>query len=175
MRFHLAQDEISPSQAGSFLIYEQLNLRKNHRIRERTNLIFFQFQPMYYHLGHFSKFVLPGSFRIDMTSSSTINGLEYIAFLLPDGSKCAVILNRSNNDIKITMSIGRGYLNGEIKASSIQTYLWLWWIFEHSDLLTAIWIENGKVGWMLSLGNVNLKSWSQFFNLNDLMFLIMVV
>ncbi|CAB4020099.1 glucosylceramidase-like, partial [Paramuricea clavata] len=82
-------------------------------------------QPMYYHLGHFSKFVLPGSFRIDMTSSSTINGLEYIAFLLPNGSKCAVILNRSNNDIKITMNIGRGYLNGEIKASSIQTYLWL--------------------------------------------------
>ena len=145
---------------------------ENSRILERTNIFILQFQPMYYHLGHFSKFVLPGSFRIDMTSSSTINGLEYIAFLLPDGSKCAVILNRSNDDLKITINIGRGYLNGEIKASSIQTYLWLWWIFEHSDLLTAIWNENGKVGWMLSLGHVNFKSWSQFFNLNVL---IMVV
>jgi O-glycosyl hydrolase len=60
-----------------------------------------------------------------MDPPSTVSGLEYLAFLLPDGSKCAVLLNRSNDDIKITMNIGRGYISGEIKASSIQTYLWI--------------------------------------------------
>jgi glucosylceramidase len=79
---------------------------------------------MFYHLGHFSKFVLPGSFRIDITSS-TFNNLEHIAFLLPDGSKCAVVLNRSNDDTKITINVGLGYITDEVKASSIQTYLWM--------------------------------------------------
>lgn len=81
---------------------------------------------MFYHLGHFSKFVPPGSFRVDISPpTSTVTGLEYIAFMLPDGSKCAVILNRSNSDVKVTLSTGTGYIVGEIKASSIQTYLWL--------------------------------------------------
>jgi hypothetical protein len=31
------------------------------------------------------------------------------------------------------MNIGRGYISGEIKASSIQTYLWIW-------LFTVIWM-----------------------------------
>ena len=89
---------------------------------------------MYFHMGHFSKFVPPGSFRIEIKSSSNpfrflhdilFGGLEYIAFLLPDGSKSAVVVNRSKDDIKITLNIGRGYINGKVKASSIQTYLWL--------------------------------------------------
>ena len=80
---------------------------------------------MFYHLGHFSKFVKPGSLRIDISPpTSTVTGLEYIAFLLRDNSTCAVILNRSKMDVKITLSTGVGYILGEIKASSIQTYLW---------------------------------------------------
>ena len=57
-------------------------------------------------------------------TSSTDSGLEYVAFKLPDGNKTAVVLNRSNDDVKITINIGRGYINGEVKASSIQTYVW---------------------------------------------------
>ena len=89
-------------------------------------VIFYSFQPMFYHLGHFSKFVPPGSLRVDISPpTSTVTGLEYIAFILPDGSKCAVILNRSNSDVKIALNTGAGHIVGEIKASSIQTYLWL--------------------------------------------------
>lgn len=80
---------------------------------------------MFYHLGHFSKFVEPGSFRIDL-SSETSRELEYVAFQLPDKSKAAVLLNRSTKDYHVSIDIGNGYfINGQIKSSSIQTYLWM--------------------------------------------------
>lgn len=49
-------------------------------------------QPMFYVLGHFSKFILPGSQRID--STITGDGVNGIAFLRPDGKVAVVIRNR---------------------------------------------------------------------------------
>lgn len=49
-------------------------------------------QPMYYVLGHFSKYVPPNSVRIGTTLENTV-GIENVAFLTPDGSVVLVILN----------------------------------------------------------------------------------
>lgn len=48
-------------------------------------------QPMFYAIGHFSKFVPPGSFRIGTLSG--VDGLNVAAFSRPDGGVVLVILN----------------------------------------------------------------------------------
>ncbi|XP_050402562.1 lysosomal acid glucosylceramidase isoform X2 [Patella vulgata] len=81
-------------------------------------------QPMFYALGHFSKFVLPGSKRVDIKQNG-ISSLELAAFILPDSSKVVVVLNRS--DKEETFSINDpavGFINAQIPAHAIQTYIW---------------------------------------------------
>ncbi|NXT87507.1 GLCM Glucosylceramidase, partial [Anhinga rufa] len=53
-------------------------------------------QPMFYHLGHFSKFIPEGSQRVGLVASreSKKTDLEYTAFLRPDGAVVVVVLNR---------------------------------------------------------------------------------
>lgn len=49
-------------------------------------------QPMFYAMGHFSKFVVPDSHRIKTTS--TFNNLPVISFKRPDGGTVVVIMNK---------------------------------------------------------------------------------
>ncbi|XP_008937222.1 PREDICTED: glucosylceramidase-like, partial [Merops nubicus] len=53
-------------------------------------------QPMFYHMGHFSKFIPEGSQRVGLVASkgSKKVDLEYTAFLRPDGAVVVVVLNR---------------------------------------------------------------------------------
>ncbi|NXY38589.1 GLCM Glucosylceramidase, partial [Pomatorhinus ruficollis] len=53
-------------------------------------------QPMFYHMGHFSKFIPEGSQRVGLVASreSKKTALEYTAFLRPDGAVVVVVLNR---------------------------------------------------------------------------------
>ncbi|NXB82122.1 GLCM Glucosylceramidase, partial [Donacobius atricapilla] len=53
-------------------------------------------QPMFYHMGHFSKFIPEGSQRVGLIASreSKKTMLEYTAFLRPDGAVVVVVLNR---------------------------------------------------------------------------------
>ncbi|XP_063172817.1 lysosomal acid glucosylceramidase-like [Candoia aspera] len=83
-------------------------------------------QPMFYHLGHFSKFILEDSQRVGLTvieSFANVN-LEHVALLRPDGSMVVVVLNRSLFNVSIGISDSLGFILTEIPASSIQTYLW---------------------------------------------------
>ncbi|XP_039307628.1 lysosomal acid glucosylceramidase isoform X2 [Solenopsis invicta] len=59
-------------------------------------------QPMFYVLGHFSKYVPPNSVRIGTTSENT-KGIQNIAFSTPDGAVVLVILNlnKENREILI--------------------------------------------------------------------------
>jgi glucosylceramidase len=62
------------------------------------------FNSSYYHIGHFSKHVKPGAFRI---FSKTVNEkVKHIAFLNPDGSIVIVILNESEFDYNISLDLG---------------------------------------------------------------------
>lgn len=49
-------------------------------------------QPMFYAIGHFSKFVIPGSQRIYSTTDG--DDISSLAFLRPDGKVALVIENK---------------------------------------------------------------------------------
>lgn len=92
-------------------------------IVDAKNQAFYK-QPMFYHLGHFSKFVPPGSQRISVTSSKG-NSLEFIGFLTPQSNNVLVILNTSAKNVSISISDKEaGIISDAIPAYSIQTYIW---------------------------------------------------
>ena len=49
-------------------------------------------QPMYYALGHFTKFIPPGSVRVH-SSGIHMNGLQSLTVLRPDDKIVVVLLN----------------------------------------------------------------------------------
>jgi glucosylceramidase len=51
-------------------------------------------QPMFYALGHFSKFLTEGSKRVHITKQKNPSGLQVIAFMRPDQAIVAVVFNR---------------------------------------------------------------------------------
>ncbi|XP_070542233.1 lysosomal acid glucosylceramidase-like [Ptychodera flava] len=82
-------------------------------------------QPMFYHLGHFSKFVTPGSVRIDIHANED-NKLEVIAFLTTQKEVVVVMLNRQDAAVPVNLyDPAIGYINAEVPARSIQTYIWM--------------------------------------------------
>ncbi|XP_027726595.1 lysosomal acid glucosylceramidase isoform X2 [Vombatus ursinus] len=81
-------------------------------------------QPMFYHLGHFSKFIPEGSQRIGLDANQNTN-LETVALLRPDGAVVLVVLNRSSQDELLTIADPAvGFMQTLAPADSIQTYLW---------------------------------------------------
>ncbi|KAJ8963242.1 hypothetical protein NQ318_018708 [Aromia moschata] len=51
-------------------------------------------QPMFYALGHFSKFIRPGSVRLDASITGSDNDLKAVAFLRPDNLIALVVFNK---------------------------------------------------------------------------------
>ncbi|XP_074118302.1 lysosomal acid glucosylceramidase [Sminthopsis crassicaudata] len=81
-------------------------------------------QPMFYHLGHFSKFIPEGSQRIGLDASQKTH-LETVALLRPDGAAVLVVLNSSSQDEPLTIADPAvGFIQTLAPAYSIQTYLW---------------------------------------------------
>ncbi|KAK2540076.1 hypothetical protein Q9966_004651 [Columba livia] len=84
-------------------------------------------QPMFYHLGHFSKFIPEGSRRVGLRSvrQNPSCQLEHVAFLRPDGAVVLVVLNRSSWDVPFGIcDPSVGFIEAVSPANSIQTYLW---------------------------------------------------
>ena len=75
--------------------------------------------PTFYHLMHFSRFILPGSTVIKSDFSNGIIAMR------PDGYKVAVVLNSGIGSKKYSIIDGKNFINIEIDARSIQTVLWL--------------------------------------------------
>lgn len=83
-------------------------------------------QPMYYHLGHFSKFHVEGSVRVSSTSNVG-DKLKFTAMQRPDGYIVVVILNEQNEDMAFQINVGSypsETLGSTISKRSIQTYVW---------------------------------------------------
>ncbi|EPY90027.1 glucosylceramidase precursor [Camelus ferus] len=81
-------------------------------------------QPMFYHLGHFSKFIPEGSQRVGLVASKK-NDLDTVALMHPDGSAVVVVLNRSSKDVPLTIKDpAMGFLETISPGYSIHTYLW---------------------------------------------------
>lgn len=50
-------------------------------------------QPYYYAIGHFSKFVIPDSIRIDVSFEPKNQNLKAVAFLRPDNLTAVILYN----------------------------------------------------------------------------------
>ncbi|XP_077513151.1 lysosomal acid glucosylceramidase-like [Amblyomma americanum] len=85
-------------------------------------------QPMYYALGHFSKFVPRGSVRIDsrLEGGTAAAKLEYAAFKTPDSAVVVIVLNKEDSKwtLKIEDPSGRGSVQKVINERSIATFIW---------------------------------------------------
>lgn len=75
----------------------------------------------YYYIGHFSKFINPGSTRIAFSNYS--ENLEITAFKNPDNSLAVVVLNRKWFDINFNICIYDRLIKDNIQANSILTYV----------------------------------------------------
>jgi glucosylceramidase len=78
----------------------------------------------YYAIGHFSKFVRPGAFRISSTSFDSSTKLDHVAFVNTDGSKVLVVSNNDNAAKSFTVKVGDVQFSYPIKAKSVATVVW---------------------------------------------------
>ncbi|KAG7376291.1 hypothetical protein PHYPSEUDO_013793 [Phytophthora pseudosyringae] len=66
-------------------------------------------QPMYYVMGHFSKFLVPGSLQVQLNvssdASSTLENVDRVAFLTPKDQLVVVLSNRDSLEKSIRMSL----------------------------------------------------------------------
>lgn len=82
--------------------------------------------PQFYAMAHFSKFILPGSIRIDAKISGSMNSkLLTTAFLRPDNKVTVVIYNGAQQAFGLTVEDKiKGRVNIRLKPKSINTLLY---------------------------------------------------
>ncbi len=83
----------------------------------------YRFTNYYYEIGHFSKFVLPGAYRI-YSSSFGEGNLEDAAFKNPDGSEVVVAYNTSKRKRSFTLQWGSDAITYSLPAGGIATFTW---------------------------------------------------
>jgi glucosylceramidase len=97
------------------------NCRGVVTINQSTGAVTYEVE--YYALGHASKFVVPGAFRI---SSNTFGAgsIENVAFKNPDGSKAVIVLNSgtASNTFKIRWA-GQSFTYS-LPAGAVATFKW---------------------------------------------------
>lgn len=83
----------------------------------------FRYNFDYYTIGHLSKFVLPGAYRI-ASSSYPEDGLESVAFQNPDGSKALVVANFNDENIAFMVRWGEASFTYTLPAKAAATFVW---------------------------------------------------
>ena len=81
-------------------------------------------QPMYYALGHFSKFLTPGSVKIGPTTERSADLFQTTAFLRPDGGTVVIALNLGDDFVELTIKDSNEKLSHLVKPRSMQTYIY---------------------------------------------------
>uniref|UniRef100_L7M0C6 Glucosylceramidase n=1 Tax=Rhipicephalus pulchellus TaxID=72859 RepID=L7M0C6_RHIPC len=83
-------------------------------------------QPMYYALGHFSKFLPRGSVRIFSRVTEKSDNLLYGAFLTPESAIVVIVINRGEKrlTLKIKDKSGSANIRRIIEKRSITTFVW---------------------------------------------------
>lgn len=76
----------------------------------------------YYVLGHLAKFVQPGAYRVE--SSSTPGGIETVGFLNPDGSKVLLALNTGASSGAFAVQQGSQRFPYTLPAGALATFSW---------------------------------------------------
>jgi len=82
-------------------------------------------QPMFYAMGHFSKYIPEDSIALDVKITNGTRDLMATAFRRPDGMRTVVILNRYDEDQTIILrDADRGDLEFTSPARSLQTVVY---------------------------------------------------
>ena len=85
-------------------------------------------QPMFYALGHFSKFLVPKSVRVGhygKTDHALQDSVLTTVFERPDRSLVLTILNKNNHPVMLQLhDPQRGYLSTDVMADSLETLVW---------------------------------------------------
>jgi glucosylceramidase len=77
----------------------------------------------YYLLGHISKFVILGAYRI-ASSPFENDRIEYVAFRNPDGSKVFLVLNAAPSSTTFTVQSGTRSFTYSLPAGAVATFTW---------------------------------------------------
>lgn len=77
--------------------------------------------PAYYIIAHASKFVRPGSFRIQSNEPSS---LPNIAFKTPNNEVVIVVMNESDLEQTFNLELGNVLTNTKLAAKSVATIVW---------------------------------------------------
>ncbi|HTN36304.1 MAG TPA: glycoside hydrolase family 30 beta sandwich domain-containing protein [Arachidicoccus sp.] len=77
--------------------------------------------PSYYIIAHASKFVRPGSYRIQ---SSEIANISSVAFVTPEGKKVLITLNTSNQPRIFDISFKGKVAHAAIDPGAVATFVW---------------------------------------------------
>ncbi len=82
-------------------------------------------QPSFYALGHFSKFLPPGSVRIESTIKEKVNNNALVgAFRTPHNATVIIAVNREDHDIDFVVEDHTfGKIITKIPLKSIQSYI----------------------------------------------------
>ncbi len=75
----------------------------------------------YYDLGHLTKFVKPGAYRIDSTANGTVPN---VAFKNPDGSKALVAYNGTSSSQSVKVNWGNESFTYNLPAATSATFTW---------------------------------------------------
>lgn len=78
------------------------------------------YNPSYYYIGHFSKYVKPGAIRIEVNSSEPSN-LKYTGFINETGSCVLIVMNDMDNSERANIELGGKYIACDFPAHSITT------------------------------------------------------
>jgi glucosylceramidase len=77
--------------------------------------------PAYYIIAHASKFVRPGSVRIE---SNLVPDLPNVAFRTPKGEKVLIVLNEANGTRAFTIKSGKKTFTVSLEKGAVGTYIW---------------------------------------------------
>ncbi|XP_068211307.1 lysosomal acid glucosylceramidase-like [Palaemon carinicauda] len=82
-------------------------------------------QPLFYAMGHFSKYVTDGDVRVSYSIAPSVEGLEVTSFLKTSGEVVVVLMNTSEDEHSITIKDNKGsVLNLNLEARSLNTVLY---------------------------------------------------
>ena len=88
-------------------------------------------QPMWYVLSHFSKFLPPGSVRLEHkqqvynATGKEPENLHTVCFRTPDGRNVLIALNQDQKEMSLQISAGnQGSFNVLLNGKSVCTYVW---------------------------------------------------
>ncbi|MNJ45373.1 O-Glycosyl hydrolase family 30 [compost metagenome] len=107
---------LAPNNSNRGMITIQNSDNRNDR---PENIVTYKKQ--YYLLGHYSKFVVPGAYRVD---SNTYGDMKNVAFKNPDGSKVIVVYNPQSSSQNIKVQWGNQAFTYNVPGKSMMTFKW---------------------------------------------------